>query len=137
MIFEALFAYAHTTRRITVRVQPNYLPDQSDPAAGRWAWSYHIRLENHGDVTVQLLTRHWIIRDATGRVQTVQGDGVIGDQPEIAPGGSYDYVSGCPLATASGQMEGSYGMVDAAGIAFEITIPTFALVSPAARRRAH
>jgi ApaG protein len=125
-----LFDVSATTGPVTVRVRPAYLPDESDPARGRWLWSYHIRVENNGDAPVQLLTRHWIIRDATGRTTHVRGDGVVGDQPTIAPGDAYDYVSACPLPTPSGSMQGSYGMLDADGASFEAEIPTFALVSP-------
>jgi ApaG protein len=128
-----LFDYHQTTGPVTVRVRPAFLPDESDPADGRWLWSYHIRVENAGDTPVRLLTRHWIIRDATGRTTHVRGDGVVGDQPLIPPGGTYDYVSACPLPTPSGQMQGSYGMIDAGGAPFEATIPAFALVSPGAR----
>lgn len=128
-----LFDYAATTGPVTVRVRPAYLPDESQPAAGRWLWSYHIRIENGGDRAVQLLTRHWIIRDAAGRVTHVRGDGVVGDQPIIEPGRAYDYVSGCPLPTPSGQMQGGFGMIDEDGRAFDAEIPAFALVSPGAR----
>lgn len=130
-----LFAYAETTRGITVRAQPSFLPDQSDPAGGRFFWAYHVRIENNSDVEVQLLTRHWIIVDAAGRVQEVRGDGVVGEQPQLGPGQSFDYVSGCPLATPSGLMRGSYGMIDADGNSFEVTIPAFPLDSPHARAR--
>ena len=97
------FPYAKTTSGITVRVAPRYLPEQSDPEnAPRFVWSYHIRLENHSDRTVQLIARHWIITDGHGYTEEVEGDGVVGEQPVIDPGGSFDYVSGCPLADAVG-----------------------------------
>lgn len=127
---KVLFAYSATTRGITVRVAPSYLPDQSDPMAGRWVWAYHIRIENDSDETVQLLRRHWIITDGRGRVEEVEGDGVVGEQPVIEPGRSFDYVSGCPLPTPSGIMRGTYRMVDGAGDAFDIAIPAFSLDSP-------
>ena len=132
-----LFGYEETTAGVTVRVNPSYLADDSDPAASRFLWSYHIRLENEGPLPVQLLDRHWIIVDARGRTEEVQGDGVVGDQPTLRPGQSYDYVSGCPLATPSGLMHGSYGFVDAAGRRFRVVIPAFALDSPHARRQAN
>ena len=131
---KALFPHEATTRGVTVRVSVTYLPDQSEPAHGRWFWAYHIRIENDGDGAVQLLTRHWIITDGRGGQEEVRGDGVVGDQPMIDPGESYDYVSGCPLKTPSGSMEGSYGMIDADGTPFEIAIPAFLLQSPATAR---
>lgn len=127
---KVLFNYAATTRGITVRVAPSFLADQSDPMAGRWVWAYHIRIENDSDEAVQLLSRHWMITDGRGRVEEVEGPGVVGEQPVIAPGRSFDYVSGCPLPTPSGIMRGSYQMVDAAGHPFDIAIPPFSLDSP-------
>src|SRR3546814_4634496 len=91
---------------MTVRVAVSYLAEQSQPAAGRWFWSYHIRIENDGDQPVQLISRHWNIRDADGGLHEVQGEGVIGEQPVIAPGSSYDYVSAWPLNTQSGSKNG-------------------------------
>lgn len=126
-----LFDRAETTRGIVVRVSVSYLPEQSEPARGRWFWAYHIRLENEGDRTVQLLTRHWVITDGRGARHTVEGEGVVGEKPVIAPGGSYDYVSGCPLATPTGSMQGSYRMVDEAGDTFDAAIPKFSLSAPA------
>ncbi len=126
------FPYAKTTHGITVRVAPRYLPEQSDPDMPRFVWSYHIRLENHSDRTVQLFARHWIITDAEGRTEEVEGEGVVGEQPVLEPGGSFDYVSGCPLATPSGTMHGSYAMA-ADGELFSIDIPAFALEHPTLR----
>jgi len=128
---KALFPHAETTRGVTVRVSVSYLPEQSEPTRGRWFWAYHIRLENAGDRTVQLLSRHWIITDGRGARHTVEGEGVVGEQPLIAPGASFDYVSGCPLQTPSGAMQGSYRMVDDSGTTFDIAIPRFALHAPA------
>lgn len=132
---EQLFPYAETTRGITVRVSPSYLDEQSDPANGQYVWAYHIRIENGGDQPVQLISRQWTITDARGRVQDVRGLGVVGEQPNLAPGQSFDYVSGCPLSTPSGTMEGSYQMVAEAGWPFEVAIPLFSLDSPHARTR--
>ncbi len=129
---EAFFPYAETTAGVTVRVNPSYLPDQSDPESARFVWAYHIRIENGSKRDVQLIARHWIITDARGRTEEVQGEGVVGDQPLIAPGGAYDYVSGCPLQTPSGTMHGSYAMA-AEGDLFEVAIPLFSLDSPHAR----
>ena len=128
---KAFFPAAATTDGITVRVSVSYLPEQSEPARGRWFWAYHIRLENGGDRPVQLLTRHWIITDGRGARHSVEGEGVVGEQPLIEPGGSFDYVSGCPLATTSGAMQGSYRMRGEDGAAFDVDIPRFTLVAPA------
>ena len=129
---KALFPYAATTAGVTVRVAPRYLDEQSDPVAGSWAWSYHIRIENGTADDVQLLRRHWIITDGHGRVEHVRGDGVVGDQPVIAPGAAYDYVSGCPLPTSSGTMVGTFTMA-ARETLFEVAIPLFSLDVPGAR----
>jgi ApaG protein len=131
---KALFPHEATTRGVTVRVSVSYLPEQSEPAHGRWFWAYHIRIENGGDAPVQLLTRHWIITDGRGAEAEIRGEGVVGDQPMIDPGESYDYVSGCPLQTPAGSMEGSYGMIDADGEPFDVAIPMFPLQSPATAR---
>ncbi len=131
---KALFPYEAVTGGVTVRVAVSYLPEQSQPAHGRWFWSYHIRIENGGEGPVQLLTRHWIILDGRGNRHDVEGEGVVGDQPVIDPGESYDYVSGCPLQTPTGSMEGSYGMIDADGDEFDIAIPRFPLLAPATAR---
>ena len=130
------FPYSATTAGITVRVAPRYLEEQSDPGEGRWAWSYHVRLENGGEHDVQLLARHWIITDGHGRVDEVRGDGVVGAQPVIAPGRSFDYVSACPLATPSGTMHGSYTLASREAL-FDVAIPAFVLESPGARRVVH
>ena len=127
-----LFRYHSSTGDIIVRVAVSYLADQSDPSAGRWFWSYHIRIENGGPDPVQLMAREWRITDGRGAVQLVSGDGVVGEMPVISPGESFDYVSGCPLATATGSMSGSYSMLKEDGDRFDVAIPTFALVGPAA-----
>lgn len=127
---KALFPHAATTHGVTVRVAVSYLPEQSQPSASRWFWAYHIRIENDGDQPVQLLTRHWVIRDANGFQQDVRGEGVVGEQPMIEPGHSYDYVSGCPLNTRTGLMRGSYRMVAGDGSSFDAAIPEFQLVVP-------
>ena len=130
-VMDMFFPYAAETDGVTVRVSVNYLADQSEPGRGRWFWAYHIRIENASELSVQLLTRHWTITDGRGSRHTVEGEGVVGEQPVIAPGGSYDYVSGCPLTTPTGAMQGSYRMVDADGVAFDVAIPKFALMAPA------
>ncbi len=128
---KALFPNAATTDGVTVRVSVSYLPEQSEPERGRWFWAYHIRLENEGAESVQLLTRHWIITDGRGARHSVEGEGVVGEQPVIEPGASFDYVSGCPLATPSGAMQGSYQMVREDGAVFAVEIPRFSLFAPA------
>ena len=125
-----LFPNVAITREIAVRVAVSYLAEQSNPSLGRWFWSYHIRIENGSERSVQLLTRAWKITDARGVVQEVQGEGVVGETPLIAPGGSFDYVSGCPLDTPSGEMSGTYRMVNEDGAAFDVAIPRFALAAP-------
>jgi len=124
-----LFTNVATTRDITVRVAVSYLAEQSDPGANRWFWSYHVRIENGSSRSVQLLSRSWQIVDGNGTVHEVHGEGVVGEMPLIAPDGSFDYVSGCPLDTPSGWMSGSYRMVDEDGSAFDIAIPRFQLSS--------
>ena len=126
-----LFPYSAETRGLVVRVSVSFLPEQSEPAGGRWFWAYHIRLENEGDQEIQLLTRRWIITDGRGARHSVEGEGVVGEQPMIEPGGSFDYVSGCPLATPTGSMEGSYHMMGVDGSGFDVAIPKFALIAPA------
>ena len=126
-----LFQHAACTGGITVRVAVNFLPEQSRIEAGKWFWVYHIRIENESEQPVQLLTRHWRITDAHGIVTFVDGDGVVGEQPLIAPGRSHDYVSGCPLATPHGSMEGHYTFIRADGTHFDAAIPFFPLAAPA------
>lgn len=122
--------YALTTRSITVTVEPEYLDDQSDPDEHRYVWAYHVRIENQGTQTVQLKSRYWHITDELGQVQEVSGDGVIGEQPVLAPGESFEYTSGTPLGTASGIMQGHYVMETETGETFQATIPAFSLDSP-------
>ena len=131
---ESLSPYAATTRDITVSVQPYFLEDQSVPDADHFVWAYHVRIQNNGRETVQLLTRHWMITDAQGHVHEVRGEGVVGKQPVLAPGERFEYTSGVPLPTASGFMTGRYQMVSESGEHFEIDVPTFSLDSPDSRR---
>lgn len=126
-----LFQHAAITEGITVRVAVNFLPEQSRIEAGKWFWVYHIRIENGFDETVQLLTRHWRITDGRGMVNFVDGDGVVGEQPVLKPGQSHDYVSGCPLTTPMGSMEGHYTFVRRDGEKFTVAIPFFPLAAPA------
>jgi len=131
---KALFPYAEETRGVTVRVSVSFLPEQSDPSKARWFWAYHIRLENDGPMAVQLMTRRWSISDGRGARHEIEGEGVVGEQPVLAPGGTYDYVSGCPLTTPTGSMQGSYGMVGEDGSSFDVAIPKFALMAPVTAR---
>jgi ApaG protein len=118
-----------------VTVRPQYLPDQSDPAKSQFVWSYNVRIENKGNVAVQLRSRHWKITDALGRQQEVKGPGVVGKTPMLRPGEVFEYTSGTSLSTSSGFMGGAYQMVSEAGENFDIEIPTFSLDTPAAERR--
>ena len=107
-----------------------YLPDQSDEAAGRFAFAYTITIRNSGKVAAQLISRHWIITDAQGLVQEVRGLGVVGAQPLLQPGESFEYTSGASIATSVGTMRGSYQMVAEDGARFEASIPVFTLSVP-------
>lgn len=122
--------YQQTTRHIRISVAPQFLENQSQPDAGRYVWAYTITVENLSGETVKLLTRHWIITDGLGRKQEIKGDGVVGEQPLLRSGDKFEYTSGCPLATPSGVMSGSYGMITAKGEGFEVQIPAFSLDSP-------
>ena len=122
--------YSETTRSITVTVKPIYLEDQSSPGDNHYVWAYQVRIENNGGETVQLLRRYWRITDALGRVQEVRGPGVVGEQPVLEPGESFEYTSGTPLATPSGIMVGRYEMETRDGESFEVAIPALSLDSP-------
>jgi len=130
-----LFQHFTTTHGVTVRVAVNFLPEQSRIDAGKWFWVYHIRIENDSDLTIKLHTRHWRITDGRGAVSLVDGEGVVGEMPVLAPGMNHDYVSGCPLATPHGSMEGYYSFTIAdgaqAGETLDVAIPHFALSAPA------
>jgi len=119
-----------TTRDICVSAESRFSPEHSDPS--RWFFLYTIRISNQGGESVQLLSRHWIIRDATGRVEEVRGDGVVGEQPVIEPGDSFEYTSGCPLPTPFGTMTGTYQMVTTSGSRFEAEVAEFVLREPGA-----
>ena len=112
--------YLAVTRDIKVVVRPFYLEDQSSPTENHYVWAYHVEIENEGADTVQLRARHWQITDAMGRVQEVRGPGVVGEQPVLAPGESYEYTSGTPLETPSGIMAGTYQMELSNGEKFDV-----------------
>ena len=126
--------YRATTRSIEVTVTPQFLDERSSPANNYYFWAYSIEIVNRGGDTVQLVSRHWRITDAFGRVQEVKGAGVVGEEPVLEPGKSYEYTSGVPLPTSSGFMVGTYGMVSAGGERFDIQIPAFSLDGPETRR---
>lgn len=128
---DQLFQHAAITHGITVRVAVNFLPEQSHIDAGKWFWVYHIRIENGSGETVQLVSRHWRITDGRGMINLVDGEGVVGEQPVLRPGQSHDYVSGCPLTTPHGSMEGHYSFRSTSGKVLEVAIPFFPLAAPA------
>ena len=130
--------YEKITRGICVGVRSFYLEDQSRPEDGHFVWAYRVKIENRGAETVQLLRRTWNITDGQGRTQQVQGAGVIGEQPVLEPGESFEYTSGTPLPTPSGIMVGTYHMITpASGEAFDVAIPAFSLDSPHQSGRVH
>jgi ApaG protein len=122
--------YRAITRNIEVRVEPFYLEDQSSPEQGRYVWAYRVTIDNRSDEWVQLLSRYWHITDGAGRIEEVRGAGVVGEQPELNPGDSYQYTSGCPLSTPSGIMVGRYTMRNDRDEMFDIDIPAFSLDLP-------
>jgi ApaG protein len=119
--------YTETTSGVTIQVRPIFLDGQSDILARKFVFAYFIRIENQSDTDVQLLRRHWLISDSTGRVQEVEGAGVVGQQPVIQPGQSHEYHSFCVLETFEGSMEGTYLMERASGERFRAIIPRFSL----------
>ena len=124
--------YQKMTESIEITVKTSYLEEQSTPVDDHFVWAYHVRIENFGGDTVQLRNRYWRITDAIGRVQEVRGPGVVGEQPVIAPGESYEYTSGCPLPTPFGSMEGTYQLVTENGVEFDARIGEFMLREPGA-----
>ena len=122
--------YRAITREIAVSVIPTYLEAQSSPGSSQYFWAYRVIIENQGKETVQLLSRHWMITNARGEFTEIKGAGVVGKQPVLKPGESYEYTSGAPLDTTSGMMGGAYQMESEGGERFDIEIPTFSLDSP-------
>jgi ApaG protein len=127
--------YEAVTRGVTVRVRPTFLPQESDPHENRYLWGYLVEIENRGDETIQLVTRHWIITDALNRTEEVRAEGVVGEQPTLKPGEAWRYNSFCPLTTPSGAMRGSYQMLTDGGEMFDVAIPEFSLHLPDATKR--
>lgn len=117
---------------IQVAVKTEYLAEQSDANSQRWVFAYHITIRNEGQQTAQLLTRHWVITDGDDRQQEIHGEGVVGEQPRIAPGQEYHYSSGAILETEVGSMRGSYQMISEDGTCFDADIPAFTLAAPRA-----
>jgi len=122
--------FQETTSDITVSVRPEYLADQSDPDQGHYAWAYHVRIENNGNRVVQLLSRHWKIADSHGSCQEIVGDGIVGHQPTLGPGDTFEYTSGTPLNAPSGFMSGTFHMISEDGGRFNVAVPAFALDGP-------
>ena len=122
--------YSKITNDIEVTVEPTYLEAHSAPEDSSYVWAYQVRIQNRGAETVQLRTRTWHIIDARGRTQVVHGAGVVGEEPVLGPGDWFEYVSGTPLSTPSGLMNGSYSMQRGDGSLFEVAIPPFSLDSP-------
>lgn len=120
------------TDGLRIEVEAAFSPEHSQPAANQWFFLYTIRISNESEQTCQLVSRHWIIRDATGHVEEVEGDGVVGEQPVLEPGDQFEYTSGCPLPTPFGSMEGTYQMVTEGGAHFDAAIARFELREPGA-----
>ena len=125
-----MFSSEAVTRGIRVKVESVYSPERSDPSDKQWFFLYTVVIANESQETVQLLTRHWIITDGAGQTEEVKGPGVIGNQPILKPGESFEYTSGCPLSTPFGLMEGTYQMITAGGERFDATIAPFTLSEP-------
>jgi len=115
---------------IDVSVTPKYMSEHSEPEDGRYVFAYHISIRNRGEMSAQLHSRHWIITDGNGKIEEVRGEGVVGEQPVIEPGGEHRYSSFCVLETPVGMMQGSYRMIAGDGTAFEAEIPLFRLAVP-------
>ncbi len=130
--------YQETTREVCVSVRSFFLADQSRPDDNHFVWAYRVKIENQGGDTVRLLRRTWHITDSRGRTQHVHGAGVVGEQPELQPGQSFEYTSGTPLETPSGFMVGVYHMIIAtSGENFDVAVPAFSLDSPHQDGRVH
>jgi ApaG protein len=119
-----------TTKNIKVQVKSQYDPSRSNPNQNEWFFLYTVRITNEGSDTVQLMSRHWVITDGMGKVQEVRGPGVVGNQPVLAPGESFEYTSGCPLTVPFGSMQGTYQMVNDRQEQFDIEIAPFVLMEP-------
>jgi ApaG protein len=118
------------TNNVRVEVESQFAPEHSQPFDNQWFFYYTVRITNEGEETVQLLSRHWVVRDAVGHIEEFQGPGVVGEQPVLGPGESFQYTSGCPLKTSTGVMRGTYQMVTANAKHFDVEIAPFALHEP-------
>lgn len=125
-----MFTSETVTHGVRVSVLSEYAPERSNPAQKQWFFLYTITIANEGAENVQVISRHWVITDGTGHVEEVDGPGVVGQQPTIAPGESFTYTSGCPLKTPFGTMQGKYQMVTGAGESFDARIAPFTLSEP-------
>ena len=119
-----------TTSGIRVEVEARYVPERSKPDQEKWLFAYHVRITNHAEETVQLVSRHWLITDANGRREEVRGPGVVGQQPVLEPGQTFEYTSFCPLGTPFGTMQGTYQMITREGRTFDAGIASFTLSEP-------
>jgi ApaG protein len=128
--FKQMASSEATTRNIRVRVQAQYDASRSSPQQNQWFFLYTVNITNEGPDTVKLISRHWIITDGMGTVKEVQGPGVVGNQPALAPGQSFEYTSGCPLTTPFGSMHGTYQMINQGKEQFDIEIAPFTLMEP-------
>ena len=122
--------YESVTKKVAVRVEPDFLNDQSSPADDRYIWAYTVEIENQSDEDVQVMERFWKIADRNGQVQEVRGDGVVGEKPVLKPGETFRYTSGAPLSAPSGVMLGNYRLETPGGESFDVDIPAFSLDSP-------
>lgn len=120
-----MHAYRELTQGIEVTVRPEYLPEESSPEYRQFVFAYHVTITNQGETEVQLISRHWIITDGQGVVHEVKGPGVVGQQPKLKPGESHQYSSYCPLPTPTGNMRGSFQMVNSLGAKFDAKVPLF------------
>lgn len=118
------------TRGFRVQVESTFVPERSDPATKQWFFAYRIRVANEGQETAQLVSRHWVITDANGKVEEIRGPGVVGKQPVLSPGRSFEYTSFCPLATSFGTMHGTFQMITQSREEFDVTVAPFSLCEP-------
>jgi len=129
--------YEETTNGVYISVRPEYLHAQSEPSDGQFTWAYHVHIENVGNQIIQILTRHWKITNIKGQSHEVIGDGLVGQQPTLKPGETFEYTSGTPLTTPSGFMSGSFQVVAEGGDVFNAIVPAFSLDSPHATTAIH
>lgn len=129
--------FEQKTGDVIVRVEPDFLPEQSSPQDGRFIWAYTVEIENQSDTDLQVVERFWKIADSRGQVQEIHGEGVVGEKPVLRPGETFRYTSGAPLSAPSGMMLGTYSLKAPGGEKFDVNIPPFALDSPQGSRIIH